>query len=151
MSLKANLIDKEKVKQMETTEQKTAVPTFLCTCNGCRQAPKRFDSSHVEVIAQETEGFYFSESTRKFFGVRLTGFYTLSGGGVLITATQKAGFDSSAGREINHAYFCKFGNLVQDFHYSTKLQAKKNLFEGANAMDSCSCHGCQIERARIQK
>jgi len=141
----------EKVKQMQTTEQKTEIPTFLCTCNGCRQVPKRFDSSYVEVIAQETEGFYFSPNTRKFFGVRLTGFYTLSSGGVLITATQKAGFSDSEGREINHAYFCKFGNLVKDFHYRTKLQARKNLFEGANDVDSCSCHGCQIERARIQK
>ena len=133
---------------MTTTQTQT--PTFLCTCNGCRQIAKRFDSSHVEYIAQEVEGFFFSDSTRKFFGTRLTGFYTLSGGGVLITSTQKAGFDSSAGREYSHAYFCKFGNLVESFRYSTKLQARKNLFEGANLMEDCSCHGCQIERARIQ-
>jgi hypothetical protein len=135
---------------MNTTEQKTEL-SFPCTCNGCRQVPKRFDSHHVETIASEVEGFFFNESTRKFFGTRLTGFYTLSSGGVLITSTQKAGFDSSAGREYSHAYFCKFGNLLEAFRYSTKLQARKNLFEGANLADSCSCHGCQIERARIQK
>jgi len=131
---------------METTTEKAKL-TFTCTCNGCRQVPKRFDSSYVEGIAEETEGFYFSANTRKFFGVRLTGFYTLSGGGVVVIATQKAGFSDEAGREINHAYFCKFGNLVKDFHYKTKIQARKSLFEGSEAVDACSCHGCQIERA----
>jgi hypothetical protein len=135
---------------METTTQKEKL-TFLCSCNGCRQVPKRFDSSHVEAIAQETEGFYFSANTRKFFGVRLTGFYTLGSGGVVVTATQKAGFSDSEGREINHAYFCKFGNLVQDFHYKTKTQSRKGLFrDGAELVDACACHGCQIERAGAQ-
>ena len=133
---------------METNETKKEILTFLCSCNGCRKVSKRFDSSYVESIAQETEGFYFSASTRKFFGTRLTGFYTLASGGVVITSTQKTGFSDSEGREINHAYFCKFGNLVNDFHYKTKTQARKGLFrDGADLVDACACHGCQIERA----
>ena len=120
--------------------------TFICRCNGCRKVAKRYDSYYVESIAQETEGFYFSENTRRFFGVRLTGFYTLSGGGVLITSTKKAGFDTADGREIDHAYFCKFGNFVVNYDYKTKSQARKGLFSGSEAVDSCSCHGCQIER-----
>ena len=121
--------------------------TFTCTCNGCRNIPKRFDSYQVEVIANEVEGYYFSPDTRRFFGVRLTGFYNLASGGVLITSTQKAGWEISDGREYNHAYFCKYGNLVKDFRFKSKTQAKKAIFTGSDAVEACSCHGCQIDRA----
>ena len=121
--------------------------TFTCTCNGCRGIAKRFDSNYIEGVIEEIEGFYFSPSTRRFFGARLTGFYKLSSGGVLVTSTQRAGFDTSAGREINHAYFCKYGNLVVDIHYKSKVQARKGLFTLSDKVDACDCHGCAIDRA----
>lgn len=121
--------------------------TFTCTCNGCRNIPKRFDSYYVEAIVDELEGYYFAPGTRRFFHVRLTGFYTLSTGGVLITSTQAAGFSESDGREINHAYFCKYGHLVADIRYKTKIQARKGLFTLSDKVTACECHGCQLDRA----
>lgn len=121
--------------------------TFTCTCNGCRGITKRFDSMYIEGILEEIEGFYFSPGTRRFFGVRLTGFYKLSSGGVLVTSTQKAGFDASDGREINHAYFCKYGNLVSDVRFKSKVQARKGLFTLSDKVLACDCHGCAIDRA----
>jgi hypothetical protein len=121
--------------------------TFTCSCNGCRAISKRFDSSYVEAIVEELEGYYFSPNTRRFFGTRLTGFYTLSSGGVLITSTQRAGFDSTAGREINNAYFCRYGNLVEDIRFTSKVQARKGLFTLSYKVEACSCHGCQLDRA----
>jgi len=121
--------------------------TFVCTCNGCRAIPKAFDSSHVEAIAEEVNGYYFSAGTRRWFGTRLTGFMKLSCGGVIIKSTQKAGFSDSDGREINHAYVCKYGNLVTDYKYKTATQARKGLFKGLDALAQCSCHGCQADRA----
>jgi hypothetical protein len=130
-----------------STSTATSKLTFTCECGGCRGIAKRYDSSYIEGIIQELEGHYFSPSTRRFFGTRLTGFYTLSGGGVLITSTQKAGFDSSAGREIGHAYFCRYGTLVTDIRFNTKVQARKGLFTLADKLDYCACHGCKIDRA----
>ena len=129
------------------TNQTTNKLTFTCTCGGCRGVSKRFDSYYLEGIVEELEGFYFSPGTRRFFGTRLTGFHKLSSGGVLITSTQRAGFNDSDGREFNHAYFCKYGNLVKDFRFKTKTQARKAIFAGSDAVEACSCHGCQIDRA----
>lgn len=128
----------------ENTNQ--AKLTFPCTCNGCRAIPARFDSYYIEGIIENLQGYYFSPATRRFFGTRLTGFYTLASGGVLITSTQRAGFDDSAGREINHAYFCKYGNLVKDYRFKTKIQARKGLFCGSDEVLKCECHGCQLDR-----
>jgi hypothetical protein len=130
-----------------TTETKKERLTFICECNGCRAIPKAFDSYYVEAIAEEVNGYYFSPATRRWFGVRLTGFVKLSSGGVIIKSTQKAGFADSDGREINHAYICKYGNFVTDYRYKTATQARKGLFEGSEAVAECSCHGCQIDRA----
>ena len=129
---------------MNTKENKL---TFPCTCNGCRAIPARFDGYYVEGIIENLQGHYFSPATRRFFGTRLTGFYTLASGGVLITSTQRAGFEDKDGREINHAYFCKYGNLVEDYRFKTKTQARKGLFCGSEKVLSCACHGCQLDRA----
>ena len=121
--------------------------TFTCTCNGCRAVPARFDSYYIEGIIQELQGHYFSESTRKFFRTRLINFWNLSSGGVLITSTQAAGFNASDGREYNHAYFCKYGNLVTDIQFKSKKQAGKGLFTLSDKVLACDCHGCQLDRA----
>ena len=121
--------------------------SFTCTCNGCRAVPARFDSYYIEGIIQELQGHYFSPSTRKFFRTRLINFWNLSSGGVLITSTQAAGFEASDGREYNHAYFCKYGHLVADIRYKTKIQARKGLFTLSDKVTACECHGCQLDRA----
>jgi hypothetical protein len=115
--------------------------TFSCCCNGCRGITKRFDSYQVQVIAEETEGFYFSPSTRRFFRVRLADFHRLSGGGIVITSTKSAGPSTSDGREIDHAYFCKYGEIVENYTFTTKTQARKGLFSGSDSILNCSCHG----------
>ena len=129
---------------MTTETQKI---TFPCTCNGCRAIPARLDSYYVEGIVENLQGHYFTPATRRFFSVRLTNFHTLSSGGVLVISTQAAGFDKSDGREINHAYFCKYGNLVTDIRFKTKTQARKGLFTLSDKVLACECHGCQLDRA----
>ena len=122
--------------------------TFVCTCNGCLGISKEYHYSHVSGILTQLNGHYFSESTRRFFGARVTGFRVLyAERGVIVFSTQKAGFDDSAGREINHAYFCRYGNLATDYHYKTAKDARKGLFEGIEKIAGCNCHGCQIDRA----
>jgi hypothetical protein len=129
-----------------TQETQNKKLTFVCTCNGCLQMPKDYHFTHCSSIVAELNGHYFSPSTMRFFGSRVTGFRVLySSGGVIITSTQKAGFDDSLGREIVHTYFCKYGNLVEAYHYKNAREAQKNLFEGSDKVDSCTCHGCQIE------
>ena len=131
---------------METKEK--AKLSFICACNGCLGIAREYHYSHISGILTQLNGDYFSESTRRFFGARVTGFRVLyAEQGVIVFSTQKAGFDASEGREINHAYFCRYGNLVTDYHYKTATQARKGLFEGIEKMLSCNCHGCQIDRA----
>ena len=135
---------------MTTTQENTYTCSckdrlaFICTCKGCLGIPARFDSYYVEEIVKDLQGFYFSPNTRKAWGTRLTGFYKLASGGVLITSTQKA---FNTGRDINHAYFCKYGHLVDHLRLSTKSQARKALFTLSDKVLDCDCHGCQIDRA----
>jgi hypothetical protein len=134
----------------QATTTSTEVPVFYCTCNGCRQVPKDYHRTSTAGILAELNGHFFSPSTMKFFGSRVTGFRVLySVGGVVITSTQRAGFNDSDGREYSLAYFCKFGNLVDAFRFPNSATVRKELqAQRVEIISACPCHGCQIERAR---
>jgi len=134
----------------QATTTSTTVPVFYCTCNGCRQIPKDYHRTTTAGILAELNGYFFSPSTMKFFGSRVTGFRVLySVGGVVITSTQRAGMMDSDGREYSLAYFCKYGNLVDSLRYPTSAEVRKELqAERRDIIEACTCHGCQIEKAK---
>jgi hypothetical protein len=129
---------------------RTEIPSFPCTCNGCNGRPVDYHRTTTAGILTELNTYYFSPSTMKFFGSRVTGFRVLhSVGGVVITSTQRAGFNDSDGREYSLAYFCKFGNLVDAFRFPNSATVRKELqAQRVEIISACPCHGCQIERAK---
>lgn len=128
---------------------------FICECNGCRNFPKDFKGRQYwkNVAKDEVNGFYFSDSTMKFFSCRITDFFPLKNGGAVFYTTQRAGFDNYD-RERRWVVVCPFGEIVADSklgRYSVdsksakKFERARNLGVFDRIAGFCACHGCQIQ------
>lgn len=132
------------------TEKTETVPTYSCTCNGCRQSPKDLHGIYTwEQIPDRTNGHYFDAATRRFFSSRILSWRPL-GNGALAVRESSAGDMDNTYRVHRVVVFCKFGEL---FHRSENFRtgtAARDHMRGLadNFAAACDCHGCTIERAK---
>lgn len=103
-------------ERFDGREYSRAPLAFACSCAGCRQAPRCFENYRYwmrDALAL-VNGFYFADSTMKFFGCKVSHFYPFGEReGAVFFTTQKNGFDDFT-RSRRWVVVCKFGEIVAD-------------------------------------
>lgn len=125
---------------------------FPCECRGCRGYAADLDSVWDTCqIPNKVTGFYFSESTRRFFHSRINSFRHLDGGALAVRESLAGDMNNSV-RVHRVTVWCRYGHLVDgdiaDSTYTTGAKATtamRALPDSAAA--KCDCHGCQLDKA----
>jgi len=125
---------------------------FPCECRGCRGYSADLDSVwDTSQIPNKVAGHYFSESTRRFFHSRINSFRHLAGGSLAVRESLAGDMDNTY-RIHRVVLFCRYGTLQDyDIHvnrYNTGAAATKIMRAlPDDAVNSCECHGCQLDKA----
>ena len=129
-----------------------ATAGFPCECRGCRGYAADLDSVwDTRQIPNKVQGYYFSESTRRFFHSRINSFRRLAGGSLAVRESL-AGDMNNETRVHRVTVWCRYGHLVNgdiaDSTYSTGAKASTAMRALPDtAAAECDCHGCQLDRA----
>lgn len=132
---------------------------FDCSCNGCRNYPKRpAQIWHESQIKSVTNGYFFSPDTMKFFKSRVSDFKPvgISESGIpslAVIVSSKFGDDSPRHYEI--VIICPYGELWRDNETAGELVKYESLRAARRSKTwqfnisrpICTCHGCQLDRA----
>jgi len=125
---------------------------FQCECRGCFGRSADLDSVwDTSQIPGKVQGYYFSESTRRFFHSRILAFRRLDNGALAVRESL-AGDMHNETRVHRVTVWCRYGNILpRDMAADTYATGTKAV--GAmralpnDAAATCECHGCQIDRA----
>lgn len=132
---------------------------FDCTCNGCRNYPRKpAQIWHQDQIKTVSNGYFFSPDTMRFFKSKIVDFKAvgISSSGIdslAVIVSSKFGDDSPRHYEI--VIVCPYGELWRDgqdtgelIKYDTLRAARKSKTWTLNRpAPVCTCHGCQLDRA----
>ena len=134
----------------EQTDKATGL-AFPCECRGCRGRTADLDSVwNVAQILDKVQGYYFSESTRRFFHSRILSFGRLDGGAIAIRESL-AGDMNNETRVHRVTVWCRYGHILprdiatDTFNTGAKASAALRALPG-DAAAACECHGCQLDR-----
>ena len=138
---------------------------FLCSCDGCRNWPRRVTEIwHESQINSKAEGYFFSPSTMKFFSSRIVTWKNLTNpekqeakhDGLAVVVSSRYGYEG-AERDYEIVRLCQYGEITREANpsneqggepfvkYATSKKARKAL-EGIGYPTLCPCHGCQLDR-----
>ena len=134
----------------EQTDKATGL-AFPCTCGGCRgRSANLSDVWDTRQIPAKLQGYYFSESTRRFFHSRLNSFRHLAGGSLAVRESL-AGDMNNETRAHRVTVWCRYGHILpRDMAADTfttgnkAADAMRALPDDAAAV--CECHGCQLDK-----
>ena len=135
----------------EQTDKDTGL-TFPCSCNGCRgRSANLNDIWDTCQIPNKVQGYYFSESTRRFFHSRINSFRHLAGGALAVRESL-AGDMNNETRAHRVTVWCRYGHILHRDTaadtYSTGAKADKAMRAlSDDAASVCECHGCQLDKA----
>jgi len=142
----------EGVNMTTDTEQTTTGLEFPCKCDGCRgRTANLSDIWDTYQIPIKVEGYYFSETTRRFFHSRILSFRHLAGGSLAVRESL-AGDMHNETRVHRVTVWCKYGHILprdiatDTFSTGAKATASMRALPD-DAANSCECHGCQLDRA----
>ena len=138
-----------------TTEQEIEKVTglaFPCECRGCRKYSADLDSVwDTSQIPAKVQGYYFSESTRRFFHSRILSFRHLAGGSLAVRESL-AGDINNETRVHRVTVWCRYGHILprelsaDTFNTGVKAIGSMRALPD-DAAQACECHGCQLDRA----
>ena len=138
---------------MTTEEQieKATGLSFPCTCNGCRgRSANLSDVWDTCQIPNKVQGYYFSESTRRFFHSRILSFRHLAGGSLAVREAL-AGDMNNTTRAHRVTVWCRYGHILprdiagDTFDTGVKaIGAMRALPD--DVAGTCECHGCQLDK-----
>ena len=125
---------------------------FPCECGGCRgRSANLSDVWDTCQIPNKVQGYYFSESTRRFFHSRILSFRHLAGGSLAVRESL-AGDMNNETRAHRVTVWCRYGHILPRDNaadtYNTGAKATaalRALPDDAAAV--CECHGCQLDKA----
>lgn len=135
----------------EQTDKDTGL-SFPCKCGGCRgRSANLSDIWQTCQIPDKVEGYYFTESTRRFFHSRINCFRHLAGGALAVRESL-AGDMNNETRVHRVTVWCRYGHIlprdIATDTYRTGIKADKAMHAlPADSATSCQCHGCQLDRA----
>ena len=144
----------ERVETMTTYEQtdKATGLSFPCTCSGCRGRTADLDSVwDTHHIPAKVEGYYFSESTRRFFHSRILSFRHLADGSLAVRESL-AGDMNNETRAHRVTIWCRYGHILprdiagDTYNTGAKATAAMRALPTDSAQ-ACQCHGCQLDKA----
>jgi hypothetical protein len=134
------------------TMEKVTGLSFPCTCNGCRGRTADLDSVwDTHHIPAKVQGYYFSESTRRFFHSRVLSFRHLAGGSLAVRESL-AGDMNNETRVHRVTVWCRYGHILprelsaDTFDTGVKAIGSMRALPD-DAAQACECHGCQLDRA----
>lgn len=135
-----------------TRTDKATGLSFPCSCHGCRNVPARLEEIwDTNQIPNKVQGYYFSNSTRKFFRSRINSFRMLDSG-TLAVCESLSGDMNHETRVHRVTVWCRYGGIVsRDLAgdtFPTGRQAAAHMRKlPKNSASVCECHGCQLDRA----
>lgn len=142
----------------DTLTASLAVPTYPCTCNGCRQIPTEWFqgmSDHAIYAAVARGGsHYFDEATRRFWESRTLGHRVIHNKGTAVLLVRES---LSAGTARIHRVsgWCPFAQHLGNATESTNARKVSAWINDGLAhrwaterAAECACHGCTIARAK---
>jgi hypothetical protein len=134
----------------EQTDKDTGL-SFPCACAGCRGRTADLDSVwDTYHIPAKVQGYYFSESTRRFFHSRILSFRHLDGGSLAVRESL-AGDMNNETRAHRVTVWCRYGHILprdiatDTFNTGAKAAAAMRKLP-ADAAAVCECHGCQLDK-----
>ena len=132
---------------------------FDCSCNGCRNYPRRpAEIWHESQIKSVTNGYFFSPDTMKFFKSRVSDFKPvgISPNGISSLAViVSSKFQDNDPRHYEIVIVCPYGELWREGEDTGGL-IKYDSLRKARASKTwnfqierpiCKCHGCQLDEA----
>lgn len=134
----------------EQTDKATGL-VFPCECNGCcGHSANLSDIWDTCQIPNKVQGYYFSESTRKFFHSRILSFRHLDNGALAVRESL-AGDMNNTTRVHRVTVFCRYGHILpRELDADTFNMGDKAARHMANlptdAAADCDCHGCQLDK-----
>jgi hypothetical protein len=135
----------------EQTDKATGL-SFPCTCGGCRgRSANLTDIWDSGQIPNKVEGYYFSESTRRFFHSRILSFRHLDNGALAVRESL-AGDMNNETRVHRVTVWCRYGHILpRDMAADTFTNGTKAVGAiralPADSAQACECHGCQLDKA----
>jgi hypothetical protein len=135
----------------EQTDKDTGL-SFPCSCGGCRgRSANLSDIYDPSQIPAKVKGYYFSESTRRFFHSRILSFRHLDNGALAVRESL-AGDMNNETRVHRVTVWCRYGHILpRDMAADTFTNGTKAV--GAiralptDSAQACECHGCQLDKA----
>ena len=134
----------------EQTDKATGL-AFPCGCGGCRgRSANLSDVWDTCQIPNKVQGYYFAESTRRFFHSRILSFRHLNGGGLAVRES-RAGDMNNSTRVHRVTVWCRYGHILprdidaDTFTNGTKAVGAMRALP-ADSAQACQCHGCQLDK-----
>jgi hypothetical protein len=138
---------------MTTYEQieKATGLAFPCECGGCRDRSANLsDIYDASQIPAKVQGYYFSDSTRRFFSSRILSFRHLAGGSLAVRESLAGDMHNST-RAHRVTVWCRYGHILprdiagDTYNTGTKAAAAMRALDD-EAATACECHGCQLDK-----
>jgi hypothetical protein len=134
--------------ETETTDTGLAFP---CECGGCRgRTANLTDIWDTRQVPGKVQGYYFTESTRRFFYSRINSFRHMAGGSLAVRESL-AGDMNNETRVHRVTVWCRYGHILprdiaaDTFTTGTKADRYMRALPD-DAANTCECHGCQLDK-----
>ena len=134
----------------EQTDKATGL-AFPCECGGCRgRSANLSEIWDSRQIPNKVKGYYFSESTRRFFHSRINSFRHLAGGALAVRESLAGDMNNST-RVHRVTVWCRYGHILPRDNaadtYNTGATADKAMRAlPDDVATACECHGCQLDK-----
>lgn len=135
---------------------------FDCTCNGCRNYPRKpAQIWHESQIKSVSNGYFFSSDTMKFFKSRISDFKPVGiskSGEMSLAVIVSSKWNDEYPRHYEIVVICPYGEVTREsdqqitglVKYDSLRQARNSKtwnFQVLRDTFKCSCHGCQLDEA----